>query len=179
MIEINEIQKKLMNAILHERSYQISKWGREDRHEPLAWCSILRKYVDKFETSIWGKDGNCPKKRTIQLAALCFAILEQMNKDEGFPKLSEDDEYCLTWGDVVPRAFGLEVFETVIDGVSWWLFADKDGVLRVKKLNDRFWQCEITKMFTTARYRKVGFFGMGKGKCGRDILRGEEGKEIV
>ena len=70
-------QDAILLEIEGERLYQNARWGAEfDRlNTPNDWVAYLTSYVGKAVTLPWNRAEF--RKRIIQVAALCFAILER------------------------------------------------------------------------------------------------------
>ena len=67
----------ILQEIITERDYQNLKWGADfDRlNTPNDWVAYLVAYVGKAVTLPWNRDEF--RARVLQVAALCFAILER------------------------------------------------------------------------------------------------------
>lgn len=68
---------EILREIMYEREYQEDRWGTEfDRlNTPNDWVAFLASYVGKSVTLPWNVAEF--RKRVIQVAALCLAILER------------------------------------------------------------------------------------------------------
>ena len=69
--------QEILREVIEELRYQDKKWGEEfDRlNTPNDWVAYLAAYVGKAVTLPWNRAEF--RKRIIQVAALCFAILER------------------------------------------------------------------------------------------------------
>lgn len=71
---------KVLRWVLEERDYQIRKWSAEhdQKHSLVEWTAILTTYLGKavMETPLYGRNPKSFRKRIVQLAAICLAILE-------------------------------------------------------------------------------------------------------
>jgi len=67
----------ILQEVVYEREYQDGKWGAEfDRlNTPNDWVAYLAAYVGKAVTLPWNRTEF--RKRVLQVAAICFAILER------------------------------------------------------------------------------------------------------
>lgn len=76
-----------LREVLFERKYQLRRWSTEhDKgHIPSEWIAILSVYIGKaaMETPLYGRTAAGFRKRVVQIAAICLAILESMESNNG------------------------------------------------------------------------------------------------
>lgn len=70
-------REEILQEVIQERQYQNGKWGADfdQLNTPNDWVAYLVAYVGKSVTLPWNRAEF--RKRVIQVAALCFAILER------------------------------------------------------------------------------------------------------
>lgn len=70
-------RQEIFQEVEFERAYQDKKWGAEfDRlNTPNDWVAYLAAYVGKAVTLPWDRAEF--RKRVLQVATICFAILER------------------------------------------------------------------------------------------------------
>lgn len=92
---------KFLLDIANERAYQDKKWGgprHDDTHDCLDWGSYIQKHLNRLvDCGVYGKGHAAQRKQYIRIAALCFAAIESMERNNkggivAHPKEQEDEQ---------------------------------------------------------------------------------------
>jgi len=74
-------KEKVLYAVLDERKFQDDKWGPidENPHDIGTWFLLIEAELNEVKSALLkgGEGRNSAKSELIQVAALCFAALEQ------------------------------------------------------------------------------------------------------
>ena len=106
--------QSLLEQIARERARQDAKWGWPRDHGMLKWSAILQEEVGEVAQAVLqceshDKPGDWPaelKKELIQVAAVCWAMLQQIAEAEackhlGWDRFSDGRKICRLCGEEV------------------------------------------------------------------------------
>ena len=86
-------QRQIFHAVVMERFAQDKKWGVQN-HSPIEWCAILGEEVGEVQKAAleyhFRKNHLHPeitaladyREELIQVAAVCFAMIESLDRNE-------------------------------------------------------------------------------------------------
>ena len=85
------VREKIYNEIITEREYQDNKWGTafDDKNTANDWVAYLVCYLGKAVTLPW--DRAIFRQMVLKVAALCFATLETLERNDGLPPRHYDN----------------------------------------------------------------------------------------
>ena len=75
--------QRVVDDVLQERDYQRGRWSIEDDvlHSHCEWITILTQWLGKAGSSARGGDAPAFRKRLVQVAAICMAAIEALDRD--------------------------------------------------------------------------------------------------
>lgn len=79
----DEVARKVLDDVLHERGYQRNRWGtgHDVLHSHFEWVTILTTWLGKAASSAIGGDRVGLRKRLVQVAAICLASIEAIDQE--------------------------------------------------------------------------------------------------
>lgn len=77
------IAQKVVDDVLNERGYQRGRWSVEHDvlHSQCEWVTILSTWVGKAASVALGGDKSALRKRLVQVAAICMAAIESLDRE--------------------------------------------------------------------------------------------------
>jgi len=75
--------QRVLNDVLKERDHQRGRWSIEDDvlHSHCEWTNILTTWLGKACHSARHGDTPAFRKRLVQVAAICMAAIEALDRD--------------------------------------------------------------------------------------------------
>jgi len=73
----------ILKEIAEERARQDQIWGgpeHDDEHNVPGWISLIRIYMDKAHSALYGAGNKTYRRRMIQVAALVVAAIESLDR---------------------------------------------------------------------------------------------------
>ena len=82
--ETSEVRARtVLDDVIKERDYQRKRWSTEHDvlHSHYEWIAIVSTWLGKSASSALGGDPIGLRKRLIQVAAICIAAVETLDRD--------------------------------------------------------------------------------------------------
>lgn len=75
--------RRVLDDVLKERDHQRKRWSVEEDvlHSHCEWVTIVATWLGKAGSAARGGDTFTLRKRLVQVAAICMAAIEALDKD--------------------------------------------------------------------------------------------------